>query len=118
LCSPCLKNSSWTITLSMPHPVSASPHSSWRSCKGGVLPVASPKMYCKHKLTSCLLMRLDSQEMTLWTFIIPLSWVDDNHHTTVAKRHQHRFSISVWVGILDDQLLGPLVLPNRLSGAV
>jgi hypothetical protein len=45
-------------------------------------------------------------------------WVDDNPHITVASRYQHRFSISVWVGILGDQLLGPVVLPNRLTGSV
>jgi hypothetical protein len=44
-------------------------------------------------------------------------WVHDNPHTTVASRHQHRFSINVWVGILGDQLLGPVVLPKRLTGA-
>jgi hypothetical protein len=36
----------------------------------------------------------------------------------MASRHQHRFSINVWVGIVGDQLLGPVVLPNRLTGAV
>jgi hypothetical protein len=45
-------------------------------------------------------------------------WVDDSPHTTMASRRQHRFSINVWVGILGDQLLGPVVLPNRLTGAV
>jgi hypothetical protein len=44
-------------------------------------------------------------------------WVDDNPHTIVTSRHQHRFSTSIWVGILDDQLLWPVVLPNRLTGA-
>jgi hypothetical protein len=39
-------------------------------------------------------------------------------HATVASRHQHRFSINVCVGILGDQPLGPVVLPNRLTGAV
>jgi hypothetical protein len=45
-------------------------------------------------------------------------WMDDYPHTTVASRHQHRFSINVWVGIVGDQILGPVVLPNRLTGAV
>jgi hypothetical protein len=45
-------------------------------------------------------------------------WVDDNPHTTVASIHQHRFSISFLVGIVSGQLLGPVVLPNRLTGAV
>jgi hypothetical protein len=45
-------------------------------------------------------------------------WVDDNPHITVASRHQHRFSINVWVGILGQQLLGSVVLPNILIDAV
>jgi hypothetical protein len=45
-------------------------------------------------------------------------WVDDNLHTTVASRHQHRFSINVCVGIVGDQLLGPFVLPNKLTDEV
>jgi hypothetical protein len=52
------------------------------------------------------------------TFHNPHVWVDDNPHITAASRHQHRFSIDVWVGVLGDQLLGPVVLPNRLTGAV
>jgi hypothetical protein len=31
--------------------------------------------------------------------------VDDSPYTTVASKHQHRFSINVWVGILGQQLL-------------
>jgi hypothetical protein len=45
-------------------------------------------------------------------------WLDDNPHISVASRHQHRFSIKVWVGIVGDRLLGPVVLPNRQTGAV
>jgi hypothetical protein len=45
-------------------------------------------------------------------------WVDDNPHTTIASRHQHLISINMWVDILGDQLLGPAVLPNILTGAV
>jgi hypothetical protein len=45
-------------------------------------------------------------------------WVDNNPHTTVTSRHQHRFSINVWVNILGDQFPRPVVLPNRLTFAV
>jgi hypothetical protein len=45
-------------------------------------------------------------------------WVDDNPHITVASKHHHRFYISFRVGISDGQNLGPVVLPNRLAGAV
>jgi hypothetical protein len=63
-------------------------------------------------------MRRESQGAVLSTFIFSHVWVDDNPHTTVASRHQHRFSINVWVGIVRDKLLGPVVLPNRQTGAV
>jgi hypothetical protein len=77
-----------------------------------------PKCIVNTQIMSCLLMMLDSQGMTLWASIIPLSWVDDDPHTSMVSKHQRRFSISVRVGILNNQLLGPVVLPNRLSGAV
>jgi hypothetical protein len=41
---PCLENSLRTTTLPVPHPASASTQSSWPSCKGGDLPIASRKM--------------------------------------------------------------------------
>jgi hypothetical protein len=31
-------------------------------------------------------------------------------------RHHYQFSINVWAGIIDDHLLGPNVLPARLTG--
>jgi hypothetical protein len=46
------------------------------------------------------------------------AWIDDNPNITVSLRHQHWFSINVCVGILGDQHLGPVVLHNRLTGAV
>jgi hypothetical protein len=39
-------------------------------------------------------------------------------HTPLSSRDQHCFSISVWVGILGDQHLGPVVLTNRVMSAV
>jgi hypothetical protein len=45
-------------------------------------------------------------------------WVDDNSHITVASRHQHWSAISVWVGIVKDQVLGPVVLPGWLTGTI
>jgi hypothetical protein len=39
-------------------------------------------------------------------------WADDNPHTTMVSRHQHRFFLNICVGIL-----GPVVLPNRLTGS-
>ncbi|GBL89022.1 hypothetical protein AVEN_255173-1 [Araneus ventricosus] len=33
-----------------------------------------------------------------------------------AAKHQERWSLNVWAGILGDRLLGPYLLPERLSG--
>ncbi|KAJ4435499.1 hypothetical protein ANN_18115 [Periplaneta americana] len=43
-------------------------------------------------------------------------WADENPHAVEETRHQHRFSINVWVGVLGDRLR-PYVLPQRLTGA-
>lgn len=51
----------------------------------------------------------------LWYFTRVL--VDENLYITVFSR-QHRFYISVQVGFLGDRLLGPIVCPNRPTGAV
>lgn len=42
-------------------------------------------------------------------------WAQLNPNAIVQRGHQVRFSINVWVGILNDTLLGPYILPNRLS---
>jgi len=43
-------------------------------------------------------------------------WADENPHAVVESRHQQRFSLNVWLGILGDRLIDPVVLPNRLIG--
>jgi len=43
-------------------------------------------------------------------------WADENPHAIVESRHQQRFSLNVWLGILGDRLIGPVVLPDRLTG--
>jgi hypothetical protein len=111
--SLCLENSPWTINLLIPHPARASPHS-WPPCKGGISPMASRKTHSKHLVT-------DEAEFTrdgIVNFYNTHVWMDDSSHTTVASSHQHRLSMSVWVGILGDQLLGPVVLRKRPTGAV
>ena len=45
-------------------------------------------------------------------------WTDKNAHATVERNSQHRFSVNVWCSVLDSQLIGPTVLPNRLTGGV
>lgn len=44
-------------------------------------------------------------------------WAGENPHAVVEGRRQHRFSINVWAGIIGDRLIGPHILPNRLTGA-
>lgn len=45
-------------------------------------------------------------------------WTDENPHAVVESRHQHRFSLNVWLGILGDRLIGSVFLPNRLTSEV
>lgn len=44
-------------------------------------------------------------------------WSDENPHATVESNFQHRFSVNVWCGMFNNQLLGPVVLEHRLTGA-
>ncbi|GBN14579.1 hypothetical protein AVEN_73596-1 [Araneus ventricosus] len=39
-----------------------------------------------------------------------------NPHAIRPQEHQERWSLNVWAGILGDRLLGPYLLPKRLSG--
>jgi hypothetical protein len=43
-------------------------------------------------------------------------WKQENPHVTSIRAHELRFSLNVWCGLLDDFLIGPHVLPNRLMG--
>lgn len=43
-------------------------------------------------------------------------WAQENPNATIEHHHQRRFSVNVWAGILNDSLIGPYVLPNRLNG--
>ena len=45
-------------------------------------------------------------------------WSDKNPCAIVERNSQHRFSVNVWCGVLDNQLTGPAVLPNRLTGRI
>ena len=44
------------------------------------------------------------------------NWMEDNPHAIVQSRHQHQFSINVWAGIIGNELIGPHILPRRLTG--
>ena len=45
-------------------------------------------------------------------------WADENPHATVESNFQQRFSVNVWCAVLDDQLIGPFILDDRLTGEV
>jgi hypothetical protein len=93
LCSPCLENFPWAITLPIPHDRRAR------------------AVFCQLLLAKCVVNK-QSVANILFTdaarlrrdgfanFHNALVWMDDSSYTTVASGHQHRFSISVWVGIL------------------
>jgi hypothetical protein len=40
-------------------------------------------------------------------------WADENAHAAFQSRHQHRFSINLWAGILGDRLISPYILLQR-----
>jgi hypothetical protein len=44
------------------------------------------------------------------------TWADENPRQMRNMQHEHQFSISVWAGIVGDHLLGPHMLPARLTG--
>ena len=46
----------------------------------------------------------------------PHVWADENPHTNVESNFQRRFIVNVWCPVLDDQLIGPLILEGRLTG--
>jgi hypothetical protein len=47
-----------------------------------------------------------------------LLWGRDNPHGTVESDYQHRFTVNVWCGLIGDQLIGPYIFPQRLTGAI
>lgn len=44
-------------------------------------------------------------------------WHDENPHEIIQSRHQHRFFVNVWAGIIGNHLIGPFILHDRLNGA-
>ncbi|GFW18760.1 uncharacterized protein TNCV_1370141 [Trichonephila clavipes] len=44
------------------------------------------------------------------------SWAAANPHITRTRAAQYRFLVNVWAGILGDHLIGPYILPDRLTG--
>jgi hypothetical protein len=43
-------------------------------------------------------------------------WSADNPFASVESNFQHRFSVNVWCGMIDDHLIGPAILENRVNG--
>jgi hypothetical protein len=43
-------------------------------------------------------------------------WAEENPHPTRSSSFQHRFSVNIWAGIVDDHLIGPYVTEHRMSG--
>ena len=43
-------------------------------------------------------------------------WSHENPHGTVETNFQLRFSINVWCGMIDDMLIGPVILDDRMTG--
>jgi hypothetical protein len=80
--------------------------------QGGVLSVASRKMRSNTQFVANILFT-DQSGFTRDGIVNCHNahvWVDDSSHNTVTSRHKHRFAINVWVGILGDELLGPVII--------
>lgn len=44
-------------------------------------------------------------------------YADENPHAKMQKKHQTRFSLNVWAGIIGTHVLGPVYLPQTLNAA-
>jgi hypothetical protein len=42
----------------------------------------------------------------------------DNPHGTVESIYQYLFAINVWCVVIGDQLIGPYIFPQRLTGDI
>jgi len=45
-------------------------------------------------------------------------WDRDNSHGTVETNCQHRFSVNVCCGVIGDQMTGPYIFPQCLTGDI
>lgn len=43
-------------------------------------------------------------------------WAEENPHEKKVTHHQRMFKVNVWIGIVDNNLIGPVFLPNNLNG--
>lgn len=44
------------------------------------------------------------------------SYARENPHSVRASNFQHRFSVNMWSGVLNGELIGPFELPSRVDG--
>ena len=44
-------------------------------------------------------------------------WDEENPRVTRLRNYQVRWKLNVWTGIMDTKILGPVILPERLTGA-
>lgn len=43
-------------------------------------------------------------------------WAEENPHGILQTKHQRKFNVNVWAGIIGNHLIGPFVLQDRLNG--
>jgi hypothetical protein len=43
------------------------------------------------------------------------TWAEENPHSLRVANSQYEFSVNIWAGIIDNNIIGPIVLPNRLN---
>lgn len=44
-------------------------------------------------------------------------WAEENPRAIIQTKHQQRFMVNVWAGIIGNNLIGPFFLDDRLNGA-
>lgn len=45
-------------------------------------------------------------------------WSEENPHATRIVHSQHKFSLNVWCGLIDNKLIGPHFFEHRLTGEI
>jgi len=45
-------------------------------------------------------------------------WDRDSPHGTVESNYQNRFPVNVWCGVIGDQLIGPYIFPQLVTGEI
>lgn len=43
-------------------------------------------------------------------------WDYENPHAHFTRGHQHKFGVNIWAGIIENKIIGPYLLPTRLTG--